>query len=446
MSNRVVIIGGTAAGTKAAATARRRNPKLDIKLFQSGADVSYSACGMPYHLSDVEAVPRKFLVARTPEQFGKDGIDVRVGHHVEAIDVGKAEVSVTDLASGKSWQEPFDQLMIATGGEPIAPPIPVAEGALPVVTLRNLSDIDRIGTLTQKAKRAIIIGGGYIGLEMAETFHALGKQVALAELAPRLLPNFDENVAVAVQYHLEENGVELHMGTAVTEITQSGVRLDSGAEIIGDLVLMAIGMRPSTELANSIGVTLGPNGAIETDGGQRTNIANVFAAGDCTLARHRISGQNIWMPLGDIANRQGRVAGENIAGGEATFSGILGTAIFKVFKLGVAITGLNEAQANDAGFDVVSATIKAPTRARYMPASHVIELTLIADAKSGRLLGAQAVGENGVDKAIDTIAAGLWGELTAHDMSEIDLAYAPPYSPVISPVQVVAQVLRKKLR
>ena len=446
MSDRVVIIGGTAAGSKAAATARRRNPDLDIKVFQSGDDVSFSACGMPYHLSDVEAVPRRFLVARTPEQFGKDGIDVRVGHKVEGIDLKKSEVSVTELASGKSWSEPFDQLMIATGGEAIKPPIPVAEGAPPVATLRNLSDIDRIGALADEAQRAIIIGGGYIGLEMAETFHELGKSVALAELAPRLLPNFEENIAFAVQTHLEKKGVKLHLGSAVAEITKTGVRLETGEEIAGDLVLMAIGMRPSTELAKSIGIKLGANGAIETDDGQRTNIENVYAAGDCVLARHRISGKRVWVPLGDIANRQGRVAGENIAGGDASFSGILGTAIFKVFDLGVATTGLSEAQAKAAGFDAVSATIKGPTRAKYMPTSRQIELTLVADAKTARLLGAQAVGEDGVDKAIDTFAAALWGKLTAHDTAEIDLAYAPPFSPVMSPVQVVSEVIRKKLK
>ncbi len=446
MSDRVVIIGGTAAGSKAAATARRRNPDLDIKLFQSGADVSYSACGMPYHLSNAEAVPRKFLVARTPEQFARDGIDVRVGHRVEAIDVKKGEVSVTDLASGKSWHEPFDKLMIATGAEPIEPPIPVADGAPPVAVLRDLKDIDRIGGLARKANRAIVIGGGYIGLEMAETFHELGKAVAIAELAPRLLPNFEESVALKVQSHLEQKGVGLHLGSGVAEITKTGVRLESGGEIAGDLVLMAIGTRPNTALAKSIGVKLGANGAIETDDGQRTNIENVYAAGDCVLARHRISNELVWVPLGDIANRQGRVAGENMAGGHATFSGILATAIFKVFDLAVATTGLSEAQAKRAGFDAVSAHVKAQSRAKYMPASRPIELTLVADAKTARLLGAQVVGEDGVDKAIDTIAAALWGELTAHDMADIDLAYAPPYSPVISPVQVVAEVLRKQIK
>ena len=444
MSDRVLIVGGTAAGSKAAATARRRNPDLDIKLFQLGADVSYSACGMPYHLSDVEAVPRKFLVARTPDQFGRDGIDVRTGHKVEAIDINKGEASITDLGSGKMWHEPFDKLLIATGAEPIQPPIPVADDAPPVVTLRNLNDVDRIGQLAATAERVIIIGGGYIGLEMAETFHALGKTITVAELAPRLLPNFEENIAFAVQTHLEGHGVDLKMGSGASEITKTGVRLDSGEEVAGDLILMAIGMKPNTALAASIGVKLGAGGAIETDDGQRTNIENVYAAGDCVLAHHRISNQPVWVPLGDIANRQGRVAGENMAGGSATFSGILATAIFKVFDLAVATTGLSESQAKAAGFDAVSATIKAPTRAKYMPTSREIQLTLVADAKTARLLGAQAVGEDGVDKAIDTIAAGLWGELTAHDMAEIDLAYAPPYSPVMSPVQVVAEVLRKK--
>ncbi len=446
MSDRVVIIGGTAAGSKAAATARRRNRDLDIHVFQSIADVSYSACGMPYHLSDAEAVPRKFLVARTPEQFARDGIDVRVGHKVEAIDVKAGAVDITDFSSGKTWSEPFDQLMIATGAEPVMPSIPIADGAPPIATLRNLSDIDHIGELVKTARRAIVIGGGYVGLEMVEAFHELGKEVAVAELAPRLLPNFEESVALKVQAHLEAHGVDLRLGSGVAEIVKGGVRLETGEEIAGDLVLMAVGMRPNTELAKSIGVKLGVNGAIETDEGQRTNIEGVYAAGDCVLARHRISNESVWVPLGDIANRQGRVAGENIAGGDARFSGVLGAAIFKVFDLAVATTGLTEAQAKAAGFDAVSAHVQAPTRAKYMPASREIELTLVADAKTARLLGAQAVGEDGVDKAIDTISSGLWGNLTAHDMADIDLAYAPPYSPVMSPVQIVAEVLRKKTR
>jgi len=446
LGDRVIIIGGTAAGSKAAATARRRNPDLDIMVLQSGAEVSYSACGMPYYMSDEEHVPRKMLVARTPDQFKRDGIDVRIRHKVEGVDPKKGAVEITNLESGKTWSESFDQLLIATGAEPIEPPIPVAEDAPPVVTLRSFSDMDRIRQMAGKYQRVVIVGGGYIGLEMAETFHALGKQVILAELAPRLLPNFEPSVAETVQAHLEGHGVALHLGTGVAELTSSGVRLDSSEEIQADLVLMAVGLRPNTELAQQAGVNLGATGAITTDAGMHTNVERIFAAGDCTEVRHYVSDKQIWLPLGDVANRQGRVAGENIAGGDAAFSGVLGTAIFKVFDLAVATTGLSEAQAREAGFDPASCQVTALSRARYMPTCRQLDLLLVGDKASGRLLGCQAVGEDGADKAIDTIAAGLWGNLTADDMSEIDLAYAPPFSPVISPVQVAAEVLRKKLK
>lgn len=415
-------------------------------VLQSGAEVSYSACGMPYYMADEEHVPRKLLVARTPDQFKRDGIDVRIRHKVEGVDAKAGAVEITNLESGRTWSESFDQLLIATGGEPIEPPIPVADDAPPVVTLRSLSDMDRIRQMAGKYERVVIVGGGYIGLEMAETFHALGKQIILAELAARLLPNFEPSVAETVQAHLEGHGVALHLGTGVAEITSSGVRLDSDEEIQADLVLMAVGLRPSTELAQQAGVKLGATGAITTDAGMHTNVERIFAAGDCTEVRHYVSDKLIWLPLGDVANRQGRVAGENIAGGDAAFSGVLGTAIFKVFDLAVATTGLNEAQAREAGFDPASCQVTAPSRARYMPTCRQLDLLLVGDKASGRLLGCQAVGEDGADKAIDTIAAGLWGNLTADDMSEIDLAYAPPYSPVISPVQVAAEVLRKKLR
>ena len=446
MGDRVIIVGGTAAGSKAAATARRRNPDLDILVLQSGADVSYSACGMPYYMSDEEHVPRKLLVARTPEQFGKDGIDVRIRHKVEGVDPKKGEVEITNLESGKTWTEGFDHLLLATGAEPIEPPIPVAENAPPVVTLRNLRDMDQIRGLSDQYQRVVIVGGGYIGLEMAETFHELGKQVVIVELAPRLLPNFEPHIAETVQAHLEGYGVEVHTGTAAAELIPGGVKLESGAEINCDLVLMAVGMRPSTGLAKDAGVDLGATGAITTDAGMHTNVERIYAAGDCTEVHHFVSGKPIWLPLGDVANRQGRVAGENIAGGKSAFSGVLGTAIFKVFDLAVATTGLSEQQAREAGFDPASCKVTGISRARYMPAMRPIDLLLVGDKASGRILGCQAVGEDAVDKAIDTIAAGLWGKLTADDLSEIDLAYAPPYSPVMSPVQVAAEVLRKKLK
>jgi NADPH-dependent 2,4-dienoyl-CoA reductase/sulfur reductase-like enzyme len=442
---RILIIGGVAAGTKAAATARRRNPDLEIVVMQAETDVSYSACGTPYRLAKPDLIPRRALVARTAEAFRKDGIDMRVRHKVDEIDVKNRRVAITDLESGRTGSEPFDGLLIATGAEAIRLALPVAATAPPVVYLRSLADMDRISGLLPGVKRAVIVGGGYIGLEMAETFRALGLAVTMIEMAAQLVPNFEAKIAVAVERVVAGNGVDIRLGARAIELTARGLLLDNGQEIAADLVLISVGAKPRVALAKEAGIKLGQTGAIAVDAGMRTNLDGIFAAGDCAEAFNRISGQPGWYPLGDIANRQGRVAGINLAGGDARFPGVLGTAIFRAFELAVARTGLGVSEATNAGFDVVSSHVTAPSRAKYWPNSRPIEIQLVADRVSGRVLGGQAVGQHGVDKAIDVIAAALWGGLGVDDLAEIDLAYAPPYSPVFSPVQVVAEVLRKQI-
>jgi NADPH-dependent 2,4-dienoyl-CoA reductase/sulfur reductase-like enzyme len=448
VGERIVIIGGVAAGTKAAATARRRNSDLDILVLQEESDVSYSACGIPYRLADPDAIPRKALIARTVDAFRRDRIDVRVRHKVEAIEVGDRRVAVTDLDTGQTERQPFDRLLIATGAEPVRLAIPAARTGPPVVYLRSLDDMDRISALLPGTQRVAIVGGGYVGLEMTEMFRALGRTVTLVEMAGQLVPNFklETRLADKLQRSIVGNGVDVRLGAKGVEITQRGLLLDTGQEIAADLVLIGVGVKPCTTLARQAGIGLGQTGAIGVDAKMRTSFAGVFAAGDCAEARHRISGLPVWYPLGDIANRQGRVAGVNMAGGDAVFPGVLGTAIFRAFELAVARTGLNVPEAIDAGFDAVSVHVSAPSRARYWPDTPPIEIVLVADRGNGRLLGAQAVGEQGVDKAIDVIAAALWGGLGVDDLAEIDLAYAPPFSPVFAPVQVIGEVLRNRLR
>ena len=443
MAERLLIVGGVAAGTKAAATAHRRKPKAQVVLLQEEAEISYSACGMPYHLADAQRIPRSKLIARTPQAFMDDGIDLRTGMRVLSVDAATRRVRVLDLGNGKEHDEPFDQLLLATGAQARRLNVPVSDSAPPVYYLRTLVDADALRPVLLAGRRIVVLGGGYIGMEMAETCASLGMHVTLVEMQPRLLPGFAAALAEAVEKTLHANGVTVHTASQVTGLDAGHVLLKGGGRVPADMVLAATGVQPNTALAQSAAVALGRTGAIAVNSRMQTNVPGVYAAGDCAESPHRISGQASWLPLGDVANRHGRVAGTNMAGGDAHFPGVLGTAIFKVFDLAVARTGLGQEEAKLAGFDAVSAQIQAPSRARYIAGSSTLTLSVTAERGTGRLLGAQAVGTDAVDKTIDTFAAALWGGLATTDLPDLDLAYAPPFSPVLSPVQVAGEVLNK---
>ncbi len=442
---RILIIGGVAAGMKAAATARRRDPRLEIIVLQDEMDVSYSACGFPYHLADPVAIPRQRLIARSVERFRQDGIDVRVGHRVEAVDLAGRRATVNEIAAARDQVISFDEIIFATGAQPISPPMRFAKGAVPVLTLRSFRDADWLHELSLSMRRVAIIGGGYVGLEMAETLRCLGAEVKLVEAMPRLLPAFDSLVSEAVAAHLALHNVEVSTNRRIVEITPTGLALQDGELIEADLVLAATGVRPRVDLAVASGVPLGITGAIAVDDHMRAGIDGVYAAGDCVESRHFVSKKPVWQPLGDVANRQARVAGINVAGGEAQFPGVLGSAIFRTFDLAVARTGLSFSQAIEFGFNPKRIAAQAPSRARYMPQSRPIDLVLVVDQTDGRILGAEAVGMDAVDKCIDILATATWAGLSVDVVAEMDLAYAPPFSPVISPVHVVAEVACKNL-
>ncbi len=442
--SRVLIVGGVAAGMKAAATAKRRRPDLDIVVLQDEPEVSYSACGLPYWLGDPGGISRSALIARSVERFRTDGIDLRVRQRVEEVDLGARRARVRSLEKGKLARESFDEILFATGAQAILPQIPVAGGAPPILPLRSIGDADRLAGMLRHSGQVVIVGGGYIGLEMAEAAWLRGMAVTLVEGMPRLLPGFDPRIGETVRHELAKHAIQIVCGVSATEIVKGGVELGDGRRVDADLVLMAVGVRPRVDLAAAAGVKIGATGAIAVNAEMRTNVPGAYAAGDCAEARHVVSQKMIWCPLGDVANRQGRVAGINLAGGRATFPGILGTAIFKVFNLAVARTGLTRDQARDCGFDPVSVHAKVPSRARYMPQSRSIEVMLVVDGPSGRLLGAEAVGADQVDKYIDTVATAIWGKLAAEDLADLDLAYAPPYSPVFAPAQVIGELARKE--
>jgi CoA-dependent NAD(P)H sulfur oxidoreductase len=445
---RLVILGGVAAGTKAASRARRLDPEMEITVYQEEPEPSISECGLPYLLSGV-VEERDDLVARTPEKFAEKGIEVLVRHRVERIDVTGKKLSVLDLNTGETFDDTYDRLVIATGARAVLPPVPGAE-LEGVFKLRFLTDSDEIARYIQERSpsRATIVGGGYIGLEVAENLCRLGLEVSLIEGEDRVALAYGPEVSEYVEAELEANGVGVYTGEKVDEFTGeghvTGVKFGD-RELQTDMVIVGVGIKPNVELATEAGVEKGATGAILVDRHMKTNVPNVWAAGDCVETTNLVSGRPVWVPLGDTANQMGRVAGTNAATGEETleFPGILGTGIFKVFDLGVGKTGLSEKEAEDTGFDVVSAGLEANDRAAYYPGAGKVFLKLIADRATGRLLGAESAG-SGADKLTDICAAALWGRLSYPDLVNIDLAYSPPYGPALSPVIQAATILSGK--
>ncbi len=447
---RIIVIGGVAAGTKAAAKAHRVDPNHEIIIYQDEAEVSYSGCGLPYVISGVIEDEKK-IVIRQPEDFAKEGIKVFIRHRVMSIDKTRQQITVRNLQNNADEAVDYDRLILATGASPIVPNV---EGInlQGVLTLRNISDLGRFKTQinTMQPKSAVIIGAGYIGLELAESFNELNIKTTIVEKAARILPRFDPEMAQPVHDHLLENQIGLILGDGLAKLhgengLVKAIETESGKMIPAGLVVIAIGVKPNVELAKAAGIELGKTGAIAVDSGMQTRTPGIFAAGDCCETVNRLTGAPIWMPLGDIANLQGRVAGENVAGGNAHFPGVFGTAIFKTFNLTVAITGLSEQTAKESGFDPVSIVMKGSDRARYYPGGQEFSLKLIADRKDGRLLGTQAVGCGNVDKMIDIAATALLGNLRCADLENADLAYSPPFSPVLSPIIVAAGALQNKI-
>jgi CoA-dependent NAD(P)H sulfur oxidoreductase len=442
---RLVIVGGVAAGTKAASRVRRLDPEVEITVYQEEPEPSISECGLPYFLSGV-VESRDDLVARTPEQFAEKEIEVRVRHRVEKIDPENRKLSVRSLESNETFEDAYDRLIIATGARAVLPPIPRAD-LDGVFRLRFLTDADEVRRHIEERspRKAVVVGGGYIGLEVAENLCRLGMEVALIEGEDRVALAYGPEVSERVEEHLKENSVRVYTGAEVEEFTGDGrvrgVRFGD-EELEADLVVVGVGIEPRVELAGEAGVELGETGAIRVDKHMKTNLPDVWAAGDCVETVNLVSGEPAWVPLGDTANQMGRVAGTNAATGKDTlqFPGILGTGIFKVFDLGVGKTGLSEEEAEEAGFETVSAAIETTDRASYYPGVRKVFIKLISDGASGRLIGAEAAGY-GAAKLTDICATAIWGKLSYPDLVNLDLAYAPPYGPALSPVIQAATVL-----
>lgn len=442
MAERLVVIGGDAAGMAAASGARRRRDDLDIVAFERGPYTSYSACGIPYLVAgDVERV--EDLVARTPDEFRqRQRIDARIGHEVMAVDLDSRTVEVRDMERDRTFTHGFDQLMIGTGARPIRPDLPGID--LPHIHgVQTLDDGCRLLTEARRSncRDVVVVGAGYIGLEMAEAFHRWGAQVVLVEGAPRPMNRtLDPEMGDLVAQAFGKLGIDARFDVRVEAFEEKQVLTSSGP-IPADLVVLGLGVEPNADLAGEAGLATGVRGAIRVNRRQQTSTEGVWSAGDCAETYHRVSQRRLHVALGTVANRTARVAGVNIGGGYATFPGIVGTAITKVCATEVARTGLSQAEADTAGFVTASATIEGTTTAGYMPDPPPIAVKAIAETGTGRLLGMQIVGGPGAAKRIDVAATVLTAEMTVHDMVDLDLSYAPPFSPTWDPVQVAARRL-----
>jgi NADPH-dependent 2,4-dienoyl-CoA reductase/sulfur reductase-like enzyme len=447
MTERLVVIGGDAAGMSAASQARRRRDRDDLEIvaFERGRFTSFSACGIPYWIAGL-VDERDDLVARAPQTFrDRFDIDVHLESEVVAIDTGRGRVEVWDHAAGQARWEPYDQLMVATGGRPIRPQMPgiEAEGIFGVQTLDDGAAVNAFLD-ARPVEAAVVVGGGYIGLEMAEAMVHRGVDVRLVEAAGQLMPTLDADVAAGVVTALEGIGVEVVLDTPVQGFAADGggrvraVTTPAG-DLPAELVFLGLGTRPETQLAEEAGLEIGASGGVVTDPRQHTGTERVWAAGDCTEVFHRVARRGVAIALGTIANKQGRVAGINLGGGNATFPGVLGTAITRVCGLEMARTGLTETGCERYGLPAVGVTLASTTRAGYFPGADPMTVKVTVAPDSGRLLGAQIVGGDTAAKRIDAFAMALWNEMTVGDMLNVDLSYAPPFSGVWDPVLAAAR-------
>jgi NADPH-dependent 2,4-dienoyl-CoA reductase/sulfur reductase-like enzyme len=409
---------------------------------------------MPYFISGVTADYHD-LIARTPEEFRlKNGVEVLVRHRVLEIEPGEKRVKVVDLSSGREFYDEYTRLMIATGARAFVPPID-GIGLDGCFMLRKLDDSLRIKAFLEdrKPRKALVVGAGPIGLEMCESFRTAGLDVTLLEMTDQVMPLIDPDLAANVQAHLEHHGVDCLLGQRLEAIegdSAGSVRRvsTSDVELECDLVLLGIGIRPVTQMAAAAGAELGIKGAIRVDGHLRTNLEDVYAAGDCATTTNTVTGQETWLPLGSTSRKQGRLAGENMFGGDLVFPGVQGTSVVKCFDLTIGRTGLSEAEAKDAGFEPAVTSVEADSLHKYYPGGAALTLKLCADRESGRLLGAQIVGglSSVAEKRLDILAVAIGAQMTVEDLQYLDLAYAPPYSTAIDVPLIAGNVMTGDIR
>ncbi len=450
MAEKLIIIGGTAAGLSAASKAKRINPNLDIEVFEKSGYISYGACGLPYFVGGIIEDAEDLVAMNAETMKNKRGIPTWIHHEVTDIDRENKKVTVKNLNTGETRNCPYDKLVIATGAVPSIPSIPGIKSR-GIYYLRTVEDGIRLkNAVHHKAKKAGIIGGGFIGLELAEELTLAGLSVTLFEQMPRLLPFLDPAFSQKVLDTLVNHGVTVHLNKGIAEIlTEQGqakwIRTEAGDTVATNIVVVSTGVKPATSLAKKAGLKLGIKDTIAVDSDMSTSDPYIWACGDCVQAKHLITGKAAYVPLGTTANKQGRVAGANAAGGTDHFKGILGSMVTKVFDLYIAATGLSLEQAKEAGFDAVSSVITKMDRASYYPGGEDNHICLILDRKTGHLLGAQGIGSESIAGRINVFAVAITCNMTVEQINQLDLVYAPPVAPVYDPILIAASQAMKKV-
>ena len=440
-ARKICIVGGVAGGASAAARLRRLNERAEIVVFEKDEYISFANCGLPYHLSGT-IKERKNLILQTPESFKQRfNIDVRTFSLVTAIDREHKCLSVTNLKTGEQYTEQYDKLILAPGATPFVPPIK-GHQAQNFMTLRNIPDMDRILDYIHRnnVTKAVVIGGGFIGVEVAENLQEAGIKVNLVEMADQVITPLDREMANILHAKLKEHSVALHLQSTVSEVSPLGVTLADGRVIEGGLVISAIGVRPETELAKNAGLELGTTGGILVDDRMQTGDQDIYAVGDAIEIKHFVTGKAGLVPLAGPANKQGRIAADNIMGIDHRYKNTQGTGILKVYNLQAGFTGINEKTAKAERLDYEAIHLHPMSHAGYYPAAYEISLKVLFEKGSGKLLGAQAIGPDGIDKRIDVLATAIRAGLSVRDLTELELAYAPPFGSAKDPVNMAGYV------
>ena len=438
-SKKILIIGGVAGGATAAARMRRLDETAEITVLEKGPYVSFANCGLPYFISkDIQR--RSSLLLQTPEGFfSRYRVDVKV--NTEAVEIKRDKKVVVARTSSGDEEILYDKLLLAQGGSPVVPNLPGVVNNH-VFKLWTIPDMDRIHAFIEEEKpaHAVIAGGGFIGLEMAEALSARGITVTIVELAPQVMILMDAEFGAMIKSGLEERGIQVKTHVGLSEIRSNSVLLSDGSILDADMVLLSVGVRPELTLAKSAGLEIGTSGGLVVDETMRTNDPDIYAAGDMVEITNKVHGRKVRIPLAGPANRQGRIAATNILGSRMVYRGALGTSVVKLFDSTAASTGLSEKAAREAGFDVGVSYVFKDNHVTYYPGGRQLALKLVYDKKTARLLGGQAYGQSGVEKRIDVLATALHGKMTLEDLSELDLAYAPPYNSANDPLNLAAFV------